>query len=88
MQKGGSLFVFDNVKTKKTLEDSNKVSNVLNKTQKGESLFVIGNIKAKGKEDSGGFYITRSQMFPIRDAGGNLDIGKWINLHCVIKNWK
>ena len=26
-------------------------------------------------------------MFPIRDAGGNLDVGKWINLYCVMKNW-
>ena len=47
MQKGRSLFVFGNVKKKKTLEDSDKVSNVPNKTQKGDSLFVLGNIKVK-----------------------------------------
>ena len=46
-QQGASIFVFGNVKAKKTLVDSNKVSNVTNNTQKGGSLFVFGNVKTK-----------------------------------------
>ena len=72
MQKGRSLFVFGNVKTNKTLEDSDKVSNVPNKRQKGDSLFVLGNIKAK-KTLAGSNKVSN---VPIRDAGGNLDVGK------------
>ena len=72
MQKVRSLFVSSNVKTKKTLEDSDKVSNVPNKTPKRRITFVLGNIKAKKTLEG----LTRSQMFPIRDAGGNLDVEK------------
>ena len=42
-QKEGPLFVFGNLKTKKTLEGSHKVSKAPNKMQKGESPFVFGN---------------------------------------------
>ena len=27
-------------------------------------------------------------MFALRDAGGDLGEGKWINSHCMMKNWK
>ena len=46
-QKGRSVFVFGEVETKTTLEDSDKVSNVLNKMQREESLSGCGNIKSK-----------------------------------------
>lgn len=46
-QKGASVFVFGNVKAKKTLVDFNKVSNVPNITQKGGSFFAFGNVKTK-----------------------------------------
>ena len=84
-QKGRSLFVFGTVKTKTTLEDSDKVSNVPNKTQQGESLFVCGNIKSKKTpEDCNKIANVPNK----RRGGGDLEVGKWDNVYCVIKNWK
>ena len=40
-QNGRSLFVFGKVKTKKTLDDSDKVSNAVNKAQKKNHFSVV-----------------------------------------------
>ena len=70
--KGGLLFVSGNVKTKKTPEDSDKVSNVPNETEEGESLFLCGNINTKKTQED----FNKVLNVSIRDAGGNLDTGK------------
>ena len=65
-QKGRSLFVFGKVKTKKTLDDSDKVSNAVNKAQKKNHFSVV----AISSQRRLWRIVTRSQMSRIRDAGG------------------